>query len=239
METFHLWKQGFARCFMMIISCDPTTKEFSHTPAMPRAQGTPKKGTHEPAPMTSTATTHTPPTSPMGPPRPLPTPPVTRSISRPTGSPSPVSSSSETTDQYRNDLPGTYSCEVIEPGTEGTEVIPMRKETNNQLQNDAEVEIDVVSTPRQDRAEEYIEPSMPENFYHNVELLHGNPPCKDPPLSSDCSPVDEIEKETIEEIDLTKNDEKERPNKRKISNRAQENSHRAQEALLELDRLMK
>ena len=156
METFHLWKQGFARCFMMIISCDPTTKEFSHTPAMPRAQGTPKKGAHEPAPMTSTATTDTPPTSPMGPPRPLPTPPGTRSVSRPTGSPSPVSSSSETTDQYRNDLSGTYSCEVIEPGTAGTEVITMRKETNiepstegtevttmgketnNQLQNDAE-----------------------------------------------------------------------------------------------------
>ena len=242
---------------MMIISCDPTTKEFSHTPAMPRAQGTPKKGAHEPAPMTSTATTHTPPTSPMGPPRPLPTPPGTRSVSRPTGSPSPVSSSSETTDQYRNDLSGTYSCEVIEPGTAGTEVITMRKETNiepstegtevttmgketnNQLQNDAEVEIDVVSTPRQDKTEEYIEPSMPENFYHNVELLHGNPPCKDPPKSSACSLVDEIEKETIEEIDLTKNDEKERPNKRKFSNRAQENSHRAREALLELDRLMK
>merc|ERR1712020_670299 len=185
----------------------------------------------------------------MGP-RPLPTPPVTRSISRSTGSPSLVSSSSETMNEYPDDLRGTYSCEVIEPGTEGTEVIPMRKEISKQLQNDEEVEIDVVGTPREEKAEEYVEPSMPENFYHNVELLHGNPPCKDellhgnpepkdPALSSDCCPADEIEKERIEEIDLAKNDEKERPNKRKISNRTQENSHRAQEALLELDRLMK
>ena len=112
--------------------------------------------------------------------------------------------------EYPHDLGGTYSCEVIEPGTEGTEVIPMRKEISNQLQNDEEVEIDVVGTPREEKAEEYVEPSMPENFYHSVELLHGNPPCKDtPPLSSDCSPADEIEKEKIEEIDLTKNDGKE------------------------------
>ena len=96
----------------------------------------------------------------------------------------------------------------------------MRKENNSELETDEEAEIDVVGTPREERAEEYVEPSMPENFYHNVELLHGNPPCKDPPLSSDCCPADEIEKEKIEEIDLTKNDEKERPNKRKISNRA-------------------
>ena len=101
---------------------------------------------------------------------------------------------------------------------------------------------------REEKTEEYIEPSMPENFYHNVELLHRSPPSRDELLRinsasrhdtppSECYPADEIEKENIEEIDLTRNDEKERPQKRKISNR--ENSDQAQEALIELDRLMK
>merc|ERR1711867_276523 len=175
---------------MMLISCDPTTKEISHTPAMPRAQSTPKKGLYEPAPMTSAVTTPTHPPSPMGPPRPLPTPPVTRSISRSTGSPSPVSSSSETMNEYPDDLGGTYSCEIIEPGTQGTEVLPMRKENSNQLENDEEAEIDVVGTPREEKAEEYIEPSMPENFYHNVELLHGSPPSKDELLISNSASKD-------------------------------------------------
>ena len=158
-------------------------------------------------------TTSSHPPSPMGPPRPLPTPPVTRSISRSAGSPSLVSSSSETMNGYPHDLGGTYSCEVIEPGTEGTEIIPMRKETNDQLHNDEKVEIDAVGTP--------------------------NSASKDPTLPPEYYPADEIMKEKIEEIDLTRNDVKERPHKRKISNRAQENSDRAQEALIELDRLMK
>ena len=158
-------------------------------------------------------TTSSHPPSPMGPPRPLPTPPVTRSISRSAGSPPLVSSSSEAMNEYPHDLGGTYSCEVIEPGTEGTEIIPMRKETNDQLHNDEKVEIDAVGTP--------------------------NSASKDPTLPSEYYPADEIMKEKIEEIDLTRNDVKERPHKRKISNRAQENSDRAQEALIELDRLMK
>ena len=147
METFRLWKQGFARCFMMLISCDPATKVISHTPAMPRAKNTPKKGLYTQSSMTPVTTSSHPP-PPMGPPRPLPTPPITRSISRSTGSPSLVSSSSETMNEYPDDLRGTYSCEVIEPGTEGTEIIPMRKEISDQLHNDEEVEIDVVGTPR-------------------------------------------------------------------------------------------
>ena len=196
----------------MLISCDPATKVISHTPAMPRAKSTPKKGLYDQAPMTSVTTSSHPP-SPMGPPRPLPTPPVTRSISRSAGSPSPVSSSSETMNEYPHDLGGTYSCEVIEPGTEGTEIIPMRKDTNDQLHNDEKVEIDAVGTP--------------------------NSASKDPTLPSEYYPADEIMKERIEEIDLTRSDVKERPHKRKISNRAQENSDRAQEALIELDRLMK
>merc|ERR1712240_575712 len=66
----------------------------------------------------------------------------------------------------------------------------------------------VVGTPREGRTEEY-----------------NNPPSKD-------TPADEIEKEKIEEIDLTENEGKERSNKRT-------NSHRAQETLSELDRLIK
>ena len=83
----------------------------------------------------------------------------------------------------------------------------------------------VVGTPREGRTEEYVEPSLPDNWYRTVELLHGNPPSKD-------TPADEIEKEKIEEIDLTENEGKERSNKRT-------NSHRAQETLSELDRLIK
>ena len=92
-------------------------------------------------------TTSSHPPSPMGPPRPLPTPPVTRSISRSAGSPSLVSSSSETMNEYPHDLRGTYSCEVIEPGTEGTEIIPMRKEINDQLHNDEEETGTIVTSP--------------------------------------------------------------------------------------------
>ena len=234
METFRLWKQGFARSFMMLISCHPATEVISHTPTMPRAKNTPIKGLYDQPSMTPVTTSSHPP-PPMGPPRPLPTPPVTRSISRSTGSPSLVSSSSETMNEYPDDLRGTYSCEVIEPGTEGTEIIPMRKEISDQLHNDEEVEIDVVGTHREEKTEEYVEPSMPENFYHNVELLHGSPPSrdellrinsaskhdtpppeccpvsKDPTPPSECYPADEIEKEKIEEIDLTRNDVKESP----------------------------
>ena len=87
--------------------------------------------------------------------------------------------------EYPHDLRGTYSCEVIEPGTEGTEIIPMRKETNDQLHNDEKVEIDAVGTP--------------------------NPVPKNPTFPSEYYPADEIMKEKIEEIDLTRNDVKERP----------------------------
>merc|ERR1712240_995616 len=113
---------------------------------MPRAKNTPKKGLYNQSSMTPVTTSSHPP-SPMGPPRPLPTPPVTRSISRSAGSPSLVSSSSEAMNEYPHDLGGTYSREVIEPGTEGTEIIPMRKDTNDQLHNDEKVEIDAVGTP--------------------------------------------------------------------------------------------
>ena len=105
-------------------------------------------------------------------------------------------------DDLGGTLGGTYSCEVIEPGTEGTVIIPTRKESNSEQETDEEREIDVVGTPRERRAEEYMEPSLPDNWYHDVELLHGNPPSKD-------TPTDEIEKETIEEIDLTGNEGKE------------------------------
>ena len=44
--------------------------------------------------------------------------------------------------EYPHDLGGTYSCEGIEPGTERTEIIPMRKETN-----DEKIETDAVGTP--------------------------------------------------------------------------------------------
>ena len=127
--------------------------------------------------------------------------------------------------EYPDDLGGTYSCEVIEPGTEGTVIIPTRKENNNEQETDEEPEIDVVGTPREERTEEYVEPSLPNNWYHTVELLHSNPP-------SNNTPADEIEKEKIEEIDLTRNEGKERPNKRT-------NTQRAQETLSELDRLIK
>merc|ERR1711873_380297 len=52
--------------------------------------------------------------------------------------------------------------------------------------------------------------SLPDNWNHTVELLHGNPPSKD-------TPADEIEKEKIEEIDPTENERKEQSNKRTIS----------------------
>ena len=109
--------------------------------------------------------------------------------------------------EYPHDLGGTYSCEVIETGTEGTTIIPTRKENNNEQETDEEPEIDVVGTDREERTEEYVEPSLSNDWYHTVELLHSNPP-------SNNTPADEIEKEKIEEIDLTKNESKERANKR-------------------------
>ena len=121
--------------------------------------------------------------------------------------------------EYPDDLEGTYTCQVIEPGTEGTAIIPTRKE------KEEEPEIDVVGTPKEEKAEEYVERSLSDDWYHTVELLHSNPPTNN-------TPADEIEKEKIEEIDLTRNEGKERPNKRT-------NTQRAQETLSELDRLIK
>ena len=100
-------------------------------------------------------------------------------------------------------MEGTYTCQVIEPGTEGTAIIPTRKEE--------EPEIDVVGTPHEEKNLEYVEPSQTQEWYETVELLHG------PPAHN--LPADEIEKE---EIDLTKNGEKDRPTKRTNSVRAQQ-----------------
>ena len=88
--------------------------------------------------------------------------------------------------EYPDDLEGTYTCQVIEPGTEGTAIIPTRKEKNEEPEIDEESEIDVVGTPREERAEEYVEPSLSDDWYHTVELLHSDPPTNN-------TPADEIE----------------------------------------------
>ena len=92
-------------------------------------------------------------------------------------------------------------------------IIPTRKEE--------EPEIDVVGTPHEEKNLEFVEPSQTQEWYETVELLHG------PPAHN--LPADEIEKE---EIDLTKNGEKDRPTKRT-------NSVRAQQTLSELDGLVR
>ena len=80
----------------------------------------------------------------------------------------------------------------------------------------------MVGTPREEKTLEYVEPSQTQEWYETVELLHGGPPTHN-------VPADEIEKE---QIDLTKNEEKDRPTKRT-------NSARAQETLSELDGLVR
>ena len=121
--------------------------------------------------------------------------------------------------EYPDDLEGTYTCQVIEPGTEGTAIILTRKE------KEEEPEIDVVGTPSEEKTVEYVEPSQSEDWYHTVELLHGSNPTSN-------IPADEIEKEQMEQIILTRNEEKDRPTKRT-------NSTRAKETLSELDRLVR
>ena len=76
--------------------------------------------------------------------------------------------------EYPEDLEGTYTCQVVEPGTEGTEIIPTRKEE--------EPEIDVVGMPDEEKSLEYVEPSQTQEWYETVELLHVHPRTTFPPM---------------------------------------------------------
>merc|ERR1712240_738774 len=98
---------------------------------------------------------------------------------------------------------------------------PSKDTLADEIEKEKIEEIDLTENEGKER----MEPSLPDNWNHTVELLHGNPPSKD-------TPADEIEKEKIEEIDPTENERKEQSNKRTIR-------HRAQETLSELDRLIK
>ena len=128
-------KQEMSRLAKTILSCDSTTREGSpirsQAGAMPRSKSVPKKGLYENG--NPRATTDPPPSPSVITPvslssalrsiRPLPTPPITRSASRSTCS----SVSSERISKFPEDLEGTYTCQVVEPGMEGTEIIPTRK----------------------------------------------------------------------------------------------------------------
>ena len=96
--------------------------------------------------------------------------------------------SQDTISEFLEELQGTYTCQVVQPGKEGTEIIPTRKED--------EPEIDVVGITDEEKSMEYTEPSQPEEWYETVELMHSPP--------SHNLPADEIDKE---EIDLTKEQE--------------------------------
>ena len=161
---------------------------------MPRSKSVPKKGLYENG--NQRATTESSPSPSIIPPvslssalrsiRPLPTPPVTRSTRS--------SMSPDTISEFPEELQGTYSCQVVQPGKEGTKIIPTRKEE--------EPEIDVVGMTDEEKSMEYTEPSQTQEWYETVELLHGPPPHN--------LPTDEIEKE---EINLTKDEGKEKTTK--------------------------
>ena len=121
--------------------------------------------------------------------------------------------SPDTISEFPEELQGTYTCQVVQPGKEGTEIIPTRKEE--------EPEIDVVGMTDEEKSMEYTEPSQTKKWYENVELLHG------PPLHN--LPTDEIEKE---EIDLTKEQERDKITKRTKEMAAND---AAQQTLSELD----
>merc|ERR1712240_819715 len=80
---------------------------------------------------------------------------------------------------------------------------PSKDTPADEIEKEKIEEIDLTENEGKER----MEPSLPDNWNHTVELLHGNPPSKD-------TPADEIEKEKIEEIDPTENERKEQSNKR-------------------------
>ena len=106
---------------------------------------------------------------------------------------------------------------MIEPGKEGTEAIPARKEDEH--------EIDVVGlTDKEKTSMDFTEPSPPEEWYETIELMRGHPP-------------DEINRE---QIDLTKEQQptpaRDKDNKRK---KEEVTTNTSEQALCELDNLVR
>ena len=85
-----------------------------------------------------------------------------------------------TVSELPDEIHETYSCQVVEPGKENIGESTVQKKDDE--------EIDVVGLTDDAKTNgEFTEPSLPEEYYQTIELMHG--------VSKD-----EIEKE---EIDLT------------------------------------